>query len=193
MQKKQLNPTSEKYMFYDFETYLDENKKHVVNYAVLQDFNGNIENFCLYVFKKKNKDYTFIAHYAKGYDVQFILNWLVGRGLKPTITIVSVGNKVLSLKVEFDCNISFIGSLSFTLCALRDFPKTFELAELAKGYYPQKFNTSENQNYIGKYPEPDYYGYETMKKKERTEFLNGMSLLSMTLLISERKCKSIAK
>jgi hypothetical protein len=41
IQKQKLNPKSEKYMFYDFETYLDENKKHVVNYAVLQDFNGN--------------------------------------------------------------------------------------------------------------------------------------------------------
>jgi len=38
IQRKQLNPTSEKYMFYDFETYLDENKKHVVNYAVLPRF-----------------------------------------------------------------------------------------------------------------------------------------------------------
>jgi len=78
--KKQLNPTTETYMFYDFETYLDENKNHVVNYAVLQDFNGNewtfktIEDFCVHVLKKKNKDYTFTAHYAKGYDVQFILN-----------------------------------------------------------------------------------------------------------------------
>jgi len=60
MQRKQWNPTSEKYMFYDSETYLDENKKHVVNYAVLQDFNGNewtfknIEDFCVHVFKKKN-------------------------------------------------------------------------------------------------------------------------------------------
>jgi len=98
---------------------LDENKKHVVNYAVLQDFYGNewtfknIEHFCVHLFKKKNKDYTFIAHYAKGYDVQFILNWLVGRGLKPNI--ISVGNKVLSLKVKFDYNIRFIDSLSFTL------------------------------------------------------------------------------
>jgi len=89
MHRKQLNPTSEKYMFYDFETYLDDNKKHVVNYAVLQDFNGNewtfnnIEDFCVHVFRKKNKDYTFIAHNTKGYDVQFIFNWLVGRGLKP--------------------------------------------------------------------------------------------------------------
>jgi len=80
------------------------------------------------VFRKKNEDHTFIVHYAKGYDVQFILNWLVGRGLKPNI--ISVGNKVLSLEVKFDYNIRFIDSLSFTLCALRDFPKTFELTEL---------------------------------------------------------------
>jgi len=60
MQRKQFNSTSEKYMFYDFETYLDDNKKHVVNYAVLQDFSGNewtfnnIEDFCVHVFRKKN-------------------------------------------------------------------------------------------------------------------------------------------
>jgi len=53
-------------MFYDFETYLDENKKHEVNYAVLQDFNGNewtfnnIDDFCVHTLKKKNKDDTFI-------------------------------------------------------------------------------------------------------------------------------------
>jgi len=116
--------------------------------------------------KRKNNDYTCIAHHTKGYDVQFILNWLVGRGLKPNI--ISVGNKGLSLEVKFDY--IFIDSLSFTLCALRDFPKTFELAELAKGHFPHKFNTPENQSCIGKYPDFEYYGYETMKKKERTEF-----------------------
>jgi len=94
---------------------------------------------------------------------------LVGRGLKPNI--ISVGNKVLSLEVKFDYNIRFIDSLSFTLCALKDFPKTFELTESAKGHFPHKFNTPENQNYIGRYPEPEYYRYETMKTKERTEFL----------------------
>lgn len=175
MQRKKLNQPSEKYMFYDFETYLDKNKKHVVNYAVLQDFKGNewtfnnIDAFCVHVFRKEHKGYTFIAHYAKGYDIQFILNWLVGRGLKPDI--VNVGNKVLSLEVKFDYSIRFIDSMSFTLCPLREFPKTFELDELAKGYFPHKFNTPENQNYEGKYPEPESYGYETMKKKEREEFM----------------------
>jgi len=100
-------------------------------------------------------------------DMTFSLSWtgwLVGRGLKPYI--ISVGNKVLSLEVKFDYNIRLIDSLSFTLCALRDFPKMFVLTELAKGHFPHKFNTPENQNYIGRYPKPEYYGNETMKKKK---------------------------
>jgi len=54
---------------------------------------------------------------------------------------------------------------------LREFPKTFELAELAKGHFPHKFNTPEDQNCTGRYPGSKYYGYETMNKKERNEFL----------------------
>jgi len=61
MQRKPLNSPSEKYMFYDFETYLNENKKHVVNYAILQNFIANdwtfknIDDFCVHVFKKKKQ------------------------------------------------------------------------------------------------------------------------------------------
>jgi len=53
---------------------------------------------------------------------------------------------------------------------LRDFPKTFELNELAKGYFPHKFNTDENQHYVGQYPDKSYYGYEEMKKADREKF-----------------------
>ena len=35
-------PTDDlKYIFYDFETKLDENNKHIVNYAIAQCYNGN--------------------------------------------------------------------------------------------------------------------------------------------------------
>ena len=30
--------------------------------------------------------------------------------------------------------------------------------------FPYKFNTDENQNYIGPYPDKAYYGYDEMKK-----------------------------
>jgi len=53
---------------------------------------------------------------------------------------------------------------------LRSFPKTFGLTELANGYFPHKFNTDENQNYIGSYPDKGYYGYGEMTKANRDEF-----------------------
>jgi len=34
-------------------------------------------------------------------------------------------------------NIRFVDSISFTLIPLKDFPQTFGLVELAKGYFPQ--------------------------------------------------------
>jgi len=31
----------------------------------------NVNDFCTWVFDKKRKGYTFVAHYGKGYDFQF--------------------------------------------------------------------------------------------------------------------------
>ena len=53
---------------------------------------------------------------------------------------------------------------------LRDFPKTFGLTELAKGYFPHKFSKDENQNYVGPYPDKEYYDYSQMTQKNREEF-----------------------
>ena len=74
------------------------------------------------------------------------------------------------MEVKCDYNIKFIDSISFTLIPLRDFPKTFGLTEIAKGYFPHKFSTYENQDYIGPYPDMSYYGYDEMKKIDREMF-----------------------
>jgi len=43
---------------------------------------GNINEFCKWVFNKaKHIGYTFIAHYGKGYDIQFIAEWLIAHGV----------------------------------------------------------------------------------------------------------------
>jgi len=57
------------------------------------------------------------------------------------------------MEVKCHYNIRFIDSISFTPTPLRDFPKTFGLTEIATGYFPHKFNTDENQNYNGPYPD----------------------------------------
>ena len=175
MLKKGIKPHSDKYAFFDFETKLDpKSNKHIVNYCVAQDFNGNemvftsIDEFCEWVFKSKHTGYTFIAHYGKGYDFQFIAEWLIVHGVKPHI--IHNGQKIIQLQVKHSYNIRFIDSISFTLIPLRDFPKTFDLTELTKGYFPHKFNTDDNRDYVGQYPNKSYYGYDEMKKEERDKF-----------------------
>jgi hypothetical protein len=173
LKRKNLAPPLANYIFYDFETTLVDNK-HIVNYCIAQYFNGdefiftNIDEFCSWVFNKKHKGYTLIAHYGKGYDFQFVAEWLISKGTKPNI--INNGQKILLLEVKNDYNIRFIDSISFTLMPLRDFPKTFGINELEKGYFPHKFNVESNKNYIGNYPDKEYYGYNEMKKEDKNKF-----------------------
>jgi len=105
MLKKNLKPASEKYIFYDFETTLDSTtNKHIVNYCVAQDFSGEekvfttVDGICKWAFNKStHKGYIFLAHYAKGYDAQFIAAWLIAHSVKPNI--IYNGQKILQLEV----------------------------------------------------------------------------------------------
>ena len=80
MLQKDIKPRSEEYVYFDFETKLDpETNKHIVNYCIAHDFYGKenvfykVGEFCEWVFNKsRHKVYTFLAHYGKGYDFQFI-------------------------------------------------------------------------------------------------------------------------
>ena len=176
MIRKDIKPSSEKYIFYDFETKLESNGKHVVNYCIAQYMNGtefifmNADEFCKWVFTKKHKGYTIIAHYGKGYDFQFVQEWLVAHTQTAKPNVILNGQKILQLEVKKDYNIRFIDSISFTLQPLRDFPKTFGITELAKGYFPHEFNTDANQNYVGIYPDKQFYGYNMMTKKAKQDF-----------------------
>ena len=64
--------------------------------------------------------------------------------------VIMRGAKILTMYVPM-LKIKLIDSLSFIPMRLADFPKTFGLNELAKGYFPQLFNRKENQNYVGPY------------------------------------------
>ena len=68
-------------------------------------------------------------------------------------------------------SIKIIDSLNFIPSSLAKFPKTFNLTELKKGYFPHNFNNLDNQNYIGLLPSKEFYGYEYMSDKDSKEFL----------------------
>ena len=79
--------------------------------------------------------------------------------------------KILTLNVPV-LNIKFVDSLCFIPMRLANFPKTFCLSELAKGYFPHHFNIEANQNYEGPLPDGSYYSPDStcMSSGDRTKF-----------------------
>ena len=67
-------------------------------------------------------------------------------------------------------HIKFVDSLCFIPMKLADFPKTFSLNELAKGYFLHYFNIKANQNYEGPLPDAIYYNPDGMTPGDRTKF-----------------------
>jgi hypothetical protein len=114
----------------------------------------------------KNQDAIVIAHNLKGYDGQFILNYLVHTAcIKPKVILN--GSKILCMEV---CGLRFIDSYNFLPCALAKMPVAFGLTELKKGYFPHFFNTEQNQNYVVPYPAAEYYNPEDMSISNRKAF-----------------------
>ena len=95
-----------------------------------------------------------MAHNFQRYDSYFILQYLGEQGVK--YDVIMRGAKALSVKVPM-FNITFIDSLNSTPMRLANFPKTFGIEELAKGYFPHLFNKKENENYVGPIPPTPYY------------------------------------
>ena len=65
---------------------------------------------------------------------------------------------------------NFLDSLNFIPMPLKNLPKSFDLHELKKGYFPHLFNTKDNQNYIGKFPDKKYFDPDGMSKPDRADF-----------------------
>jgi hypothetical protein len=82
--------------------------------------------------------------------------------------LIMDGTKILSMVVE---NFHFLDSLNFLLMSLKSMPKSFDLT-CKKGYYPHFFNTAENLDYVGSYPEPEYYGANYMSGDEQAQFMD---------------------
>ena len=154
-------------MFFDYECR-QENGIHEPNLCVVHSemgdewvFSGEntSSDFCEWLFSKDHRNHIFVAHNFQGYDGYFVQNFLNKNGAK--YNIIMSGAKIVTLTVPM-FNIRFIDSLSFIPMALANFPKTFGLDELRKGYFPHLFNKKENQNYVGPIPCEPYYTPNSM-------------------------------
>ena len=163
-------------LFFDFECR-QENGNHEPNLCVVQNeagdewvFEGdNTRNeFCEWLFTKEHANCIVLAHNFQGYDGYFIQQYLHENGV--ILEVIMRGAKILTLSVPM-FKIKFVDSLSFIPMRLADFPKTFGLNELAKGYFPHLFNTAENQNYVGPLPPTSFYHPDGMSPDEKEKFL----------------------
>jgi hypothetical protein len=111
------------------------------------------------------KQIVAIAHNAKAFDLQFILDRAVFLKWRPEI--IMNGQKIMCMTVE---HMKFIDSISFLPFPLRKLAGAFGLSA-SKSWYPHYFNTKENLNYIGPIPDITCYGADQMSTAERTEFL----------------------
>ena len=109
-----------------------------------------------------------MAHNFQGYDSYFVLQYLREHGVK--YDVIMRGAKVISLTVDM-FNIRFVDSLNFIPMKLANFPKTFGIEELAKGYFPHLFNKKENESCVGPIPPAPYYNPNGMNPKDRETFM----------------------
>jgi len=131
-----------------------------------------VKKFSEWLFQPENNGVVAIAHNNRGYDSYFILQYLHSQGIKPS-HMIQVGQKVLSFQA---LGVKFIDSLSFLPMPLSKFPKTFNIDELKKGYFPHLFNTEENQNYEGGIPDKHFFDPDSMTDEGRAEFLKWYEL-----------------
>ncbi len=123
------------------------------------------EKFCSWLFSEDNRGSTAMAHNSKGYDSQFLLQYLIKEALVPKV--ISKGLELMTLSFN---NIRVLDSYNFISRPLAELPATFGITELAKGYFPYLFNTSENSNYVGPWPDAYFYGPALMKPDRRNTF-----------------------
>ena len=126
------------------------------------------DEFCEWLFTTEHGNCRVMAHNFQGYDSYFVLQYLREHGVK--YDVIMRGAKVLSLTVDM-FNVRFVDSLNFTPMKLANFPKTFGIEELAKGYFPHLFNKKENESYVGPIPPAPYYNPTGMNPKDRETFL----------------------
>lgn len=171
--KDKLEAPTDKYVFYDYECFVEEDKDHEPAMVVAMYYTGSTpyvfhdhDAWISWVFQPKHIDYTFIAHNGGRYDVHFIKAAMLKRGIS-SYDVVN-GGTIMYIKTK-KLRIRFVDSYRFITCSLRRFPKTFGITEQSKGFFPYTFFTKANVQYHGPLPDAAYFEFDRMKGAERRE------------------------
>ena len=185
----QKQPLPNPHIFYFDIEAMQETGVHKANLVVVQHEDGMPESrkifkndamssardkFCDWIFKEHcgyadaKQPFIFVAHYLKGYDGYFVLEYLYHHTLFPDV--IFTGSKLMTLEVP-QFHVKFIDSYNFLAMALAKFPPTFDLVEMRKGYFPHLFNTEANQDYVGPMPPIEDYCPDSLPTPARATLI----------------------
>uniref|UniRef100_A0A1A8SMB5 DNA-directed DNA polymerase n=1 Tax=Nothobranchius rachovii TaxID=451742 RepID=A0A1A8SMB5_9TELE len=176
--EKKDDGLTEKVVYYDTETFTDQNGVHTPFLICAKSDSGEVwENFgldCIKDFimqmrRPKFNNYTFVAHNARGFDAYIILRAMCQLKIVPK-NILMQGCKILSFN-DPDFGLRFIDSLSFLMMKLANLPAALGFTDKTKGYFPHRFSSLEHLHYKGPYPAVNDYGFEQMSPEHKTIFL----------------------
>lgn len=111
---------------------------------------------------------TFFAHNMKGYDGRMVFEYLFDKHTPPQ-EMVWQGSKIMQMKYG---RATFMDTLLHLPASLEQLPGMFALdpAQFKKGFFPYRFNTPENQQYVGRIPDRSYFDPGHMSVKKRRAF-----------------------
>lgn len=164
-------PLTDKYIFYDYETCLDEKNNHVIVLVVAMYYDKEdvfvfTENneFINWLFREEHKEYTVIAHNGGKYDFHFIKREMIRKRI--VSQDVCNGNTIFySYCKKF--KLTFLDSYRLIPIGLRGFPKAFGIKELCKGFFPYRYINKQNMHeLIFELPDMNYYEFEKMKSHD---------------------------
>lgn len=162
----------DKFIFYDYEAVMDGLTHQVAGIVAMYGHSDEFfrfqttDDFIEWILRIEHKGFTCIAHNAGKYDMHFIKKAMLSKSIKSK-DIVKGNNIFYSHVKKFD--IRFIDSYRFIPISLRKFPKTFGITEVAKGYFPYKFFTKENMNYVGPMPPIEKFSFNQLSIKEHED------------------------
>ncbi|CAJ1067369.1 uncharacterized protein LOC127534054 [Xyrichtys novacula] len=164
-------------VFYDFETFVNENNEHIPFLVYAKTLKGEekvfygldcVKRFLLYFRRNRHRRNVFIAHNARGFDSYLVLKGILKERASPQ-NILMTGCKILSFE-EPDYQLKFIDSLFFLPMRLSAMPKALGFSDQSKGYFPHRFSSEKHLEYVGPYPPPSYYGVDRMTACEQEVF-----------------------
>ena len=144
-------------------TYDVENCEHSFSMIVIKKLYTNEE----WIFHDIKEFHTFIeninkskkishlwAHNAKGYDSFILFNIFYNEFNQTPSEIIRNGKKIMMMKYGV---VKFLDSMNHIAGSLNNLIPTFNLDINEKGYFPYRFYTNNNKEYIGKIPDKKHF------------------------------------